>query len=67
MQGLGAAEDLPLDFNRIMTAECTLSPFKLAWVILWNPRKIPALINLGRQSAKAAARLAETIHRVLDD
>lgn len=53
-----AQEDLPLDFNALMTAEEKLSPFKLTFAILKAPQKIPALMRLGRNSALAAERLA---------
>ena len=60
-----ADEDLPLDFNALMTAEEKLSPLKLALAVLKAPQKIPALLRLGRNSATAAARLAEVLQRTL--
>ena len=60
-----AHEDLPLDFNALMTAEEKLSPLKLALAVLKAPQKIPALLRLGRNSATAAARLAEVLQRTL--
>jgi adenosylhomocysteine nucleosidase len=60
-----AQEDLPLDFNALMTAEETLSPLKLTLAILKAPQKIPALMRLGRSSALAATRLAEVLARVV--
>lgn len=60
-----AHEDLPLDFNALMTAEDKLSPLKLALAVLKAPQKIPALLRLGRNSATAAARLAEVLQRTL--
>jgi len=56
-----AQEDLPLDFNALMTAEEKLSLFKLALALLKAPQKIPALIRLGKNSALAAERLAEVL------
>ena len=60
-----AHEDLPLDFNTLMTAEEKLSPLKLALAILKAPQKIPALIRLGKNSALAAERLAEVLERAV--
>jgi nucleoside phosphorylase len=56
-----AGEDLPLDFNRLMTAGEKLSSLKLAFAILRSPQKIPGLMRLGRNSALAAQRLAEVL------
>jgi adenosylhomocysteine nucleosidase len=56
-----AHEDLPLDFNALMTREQTLSPLKLAWAILKAPQKIQALARLGKNSAWAAERLAAAL------
>lgn len=60
-----AGEDLPLDFNRLMTAGEKLSSWKLALAILQSPQKIPALLRLGRNSALAARRLAEVLATVI--
>ena len=60
-----AHEDLPLDFNALMTPDEKLSPLKLARAILKSPQKIPALIRLGKNSALAAERLAKVLERVL--
>ena len=56
-----AHEDLPLDFNALMTADQKLSPVKLAWAIVRTPQRIPALIRLGKNSALAGERLAEVL------
>jgi adenosylhomocysteine nucleosidase len=56
-----ADEDLPLDFNALMTREQKLIWGKLALAILCAPHKIPALLRLGRNSALAARRLAEAL------
>ncbi len=60
-----AHEDLPLDFNALMTADEKLNPLKLALAVLKAPQKIPALIRLGRNSALAAQRLAEVLERAV--
>ena len=62
-----ADEDLPLDFNALMTAEQELSAFKLAFAILGSPQKIPKLIRLGHNSAHAAKELAHALISVLEN
>lgn len=60
-----AHEDLPLDFNELMTAEQKLSPVKLAWAMARSPQRIPALMQLGKNSALAGERLADVLVTVL--
>lgn len=60
-----AQEDLPLDFNALVNADGKLSLGKLARSVLRRPRKIPALIALGRHSKLAARRLAAVLRAVL--
>jgi adenosylhomocysteine nucleosidase len=60
-----AHEDLPLDFNVLMTTDEKLSPLKLTLAILKAPQKIPALMRLGKNSALAAERLAEVLARAV--
>jgi adenosylhomocysteine nucleosidase len=60
-----ANEDLPLDFNRVLTAEQRLDGRKLALALARAPGKIPALLRLQRQSAAAAERLASVLEKVL--
>jgi len=61
----GAREDLPLDFNLLMTGGQRISGCKLALALLKSPRKIRALRRLQRQSAAAAKRLGEVLAQVL--
>lgn len=56
-----AQENLPLDFNALMTVEQKLSAGRLALAILKAPQRIPALLRLGRKSALAAQRLAAAL------
>lgn len=60
-----AEEDLPLDFNALMTPESQLSGSRLGLAIARAPHKIPALIRLGRNSACAARQLAHALVRII--
>jgi adenosylhomocysteine nucleosidase len=60
-----ANEDLPLDFNALMTEEQRLSFSRLALALLKAPWKIPALLRLQNQTAAAARRLAFLLEQVL--
>lgn len=60
-----AREDLPLDFNALMTPERNLNATRLAWAILKAPQKIPALMRLGKNSALAAKRLADVLIQLI--
>jgi adenosylhomocysteine nucleosidase len=62
-----AGEDLPLDFNRLMTRDQRLSSWKLAWAILAAPGRIPALLRLQRRTSRAARELARVLVRVTSD
>ena len=59
-----AGEDLPLDFNALMTAGMDLHFGKLAWRLVRSPGKIPELIRFQKRVARAADRLAEVLSRV---
>jgi len=61
-----ADEDLPLDFNALMTREEKINSVRLALAVLASPRKIPALIRLGQNSARVARRLADVLTSVLE-
>lgn len=61
-----ADEDLPLDFNALMTAGGRLSGPRLALAVAAKPWRIPALLRLGRNSKLAAERLAEVLAAVLE-
>ncbi len=60
-----AAEDLPLDFNALMTPHRTISGRKLAFALLRAPGKIRDLLRLQKQSAAAAERLAEVLEKAV--
>jgi adenosylhomocysteine nucleosidase len=60
-----AGQDLPLDFNQVMTRKQDISFFKLALALVKAPQKIPALIRFQRQAQSAAETLADFLGRVL--
>jgi adenosylhomocysteine nucleosidase len=60
-----ASEDLPLDFNFLMTADQQMDYRKLAFSLAKSPSKIAALLRLQKQSKAAAQKLAEVILKVI--
>jgi adenosylhomocysteine nucleosidase len=54
-----AVEALPLDFNRLRGADGDLPTSRVALAAVSNPRSIPGLIRLGRNTNLAAKALAE--------
>jgi adenosylhomocysteine nucleosidase len=54
----GANEDLPIDFNRILSAGNRPSVGKALVQLAKNPLALFSLIRFGRQSQRAAAGLA---------
>lgn len=59
-----ADEDLPLDFNALMTPGMDLRFGKIAWRLVRSPGKIPELVRFQKRVARAADRLAEVLSRV---
>ena len=59
-----AQEDLPLDFNQLLTPEQKLSYVKLALTLLKSPGKVGALLRLQKHTQAAAGRLAEVLFRI---
>jgi adenosylhomocysteine nucleosidase len=60
-----AGEDLPLDFNQLMTASQKLSYSKLAVALAKSPGKIGGLMKLRRQSKAAAEKLGQVLAGLL--
>jgi len=56
-----AEENLPLDFNKLMTARQQMNYLKLGLSVLQSPRAIKGLFRLKKQSAFAAQKLAEVL------
>ena len=59
-----AAEDLPLDFNQVMTAEQRVSYGKLVLALMKSPGKFGALLRMQKRAALAAGKLAEVLARI---
>lgn len=53
-----ADEDLPIDFDRCLTPQGTVKPMRLVNALVRRPGNIPNLVRFGRQSHRAAQRLA---------
>jgi nucleoside phosphorylase len=60
-----AEEDLPLDFNLLMTPEQRLDYFKLAWTLVKSPAKVARLLAFQRRIDGFAAKLATVLCEVL--
>ena len=61
-----AQEDLPLDFNRCLTADARLDYVRLAARVLASPHRLGGVLALWRHSRQAAHTLAEVLARVMD-
>jgi adenosylhomocysteine nucleosidase len=61
-----AGEDLPLDFNEMMTADQRMDYAKLAMALVKSPGKVNALLRLQKQSGEAAQRMANVLKTVLN-
>jgi adenosylhomocysteine nucleosidase len=60
-----ANEDLPLDFNALMTADYQLSSMKLTMALMKSPGAVPRLMELQRNTQVGAQRLAEVLESLL--
>jgi adenosylhomocysteine nucleosidase len=58
-----AAEDLPLDFNRVMNANQQIDFRKLTAALMKSPGKIPALLRLQQRSRIASRKLSEVLSK----
>lgn len=61
-----AEEDLPIDFNRVLTPSQEMDYGKLAKTLAAAPWKLRGLLSLQRQSKAAARSLAAMIETVLE-
>ena len=60
-----AEEDLPLDFNQLMTPDLRLDPRKLTAALVRAPGRIPSLLKLQKRSSAAARSLAQVLQSAL--
>lgn len=60
-----AGEDLPLDFNALMTSEQKISMTRLGGALLKSPRAVGRLLELQRNTRFAARRLADVLHGLM--
>jgi adenosylhomocysteine nucleosidase len=60
-----ASQDMPLDFNALMTPDLKMSFLRLSAMIMRSPQRIPALWAFGRESRKAAVELGNFLVRFI--
>ncbi|MGP8202307.1 MAG: hypothetical protein ACLQU4_22735 [Limisphaerales bacterium] len=60
-----ATQDLPLDFNALMTSEDRINYLKLLGAVLSRPGRIPKLIEFQRQTLGAARKLGAVLEDLL--
>lgn len=61
-----AADDLPLDFNRLMTPDLRISPLQLTKALVSSPARILSLIQFQRQVQAASRQLSAVLWRTLN-
>jgi nucleoside phosphorylase len=59
-----ADEDLPLDFNLLMTPDQRMSYARLAWALAKSPGKIAELLAFQQRVKRAAEKLADVLVRI---
>jgi adenosylhomocysteine nucleosidase len=60
-----ATQDLPLDFNALMTSEDRINYLKLFGAVLSRPGRIPKLIEFQQQTIGAARKLGAVLEELL--
>ncbi len=60
-----ARQDLPVDFNAMMTSDDRINYFKLTWAVFSHPGRIPKLIQFRRQTLDAARKLGAALEDLL--
>lgn len=60
-----AGQDLPLDFNALMTSDYKLSSSKLAFALMKSPGAVPRLLELQRNTQLGAQKLADVLGALL--
>lgn len=56
-----AEQDLPLDFNTLLTANLEISYLQLARALVRAPQRVPALLRFRRETRLAARHLGEAL------
>jgi adenosylhomocysteine nucleosidase len=56
-----ARQDLPLDFNALMTSDDRIDMLRLIWTLARHPGRLPALIEFQRQTLSAARQLGSAL------
>lgn len=60
-----ANENLPLNFNELMTPQMTMNFGKLAWALIKSPGKIPELMRFGKRVQSSAQKLGAALAQAL--
>lgn len=60
-----ASQDLPLDFNALMTSEDRINYLKLIWAVMSRPSRIPKLVEFQHQTVDAARKLGAVLEDLL--
>jgi hypothetical protein len=60
-----AQQDLPLDFNALMTSDDRINYLKLMWAVISRPGRIPKLIQFQHQTLDAARKLGAVLEDLL--
>ncbi|HEY1171202.1 MAG TPA: hypothetical protein VGH19_07550 [Verrucomicrobiae bacterium] len=60
-----ANENLPLNFNELMTPEMTMNFGKLAWTLMKSPGKIPELMRFGNRVKSSAQKMGDALEQAL--
>ncbi len=60
-----AHQDLPLDFNALMTADDRINYLKLAWAVMSRPNRIPKLLEFQHHTLDAARKLGGVLEDLL--
>jgi len=61
----GVGEDLPVDFNRVLTEQGDVSIPRILGEVLRSPQSLPALVRFGQRSRRAADALAKFLDNYL--
>jgi len=60
-----ASQDLPLDFNALMTPEDRINHARLIWAVVSRPWRIGKLIEFQQQTVAASRRLGAVLGELL--